>query len=405
MPRAIPKGQRTKYQGISKIGPGRFLIRLQWVDQRTGKKRKKECMLEGTVEEALSLQLQLRAKKTQELTAIPCDSRMKFRDFAVRWMKKHKTLRRLSPSTQTRYLLELAHMNLKFGDWWIDQVDVEAIEQWQMELLKKYAPQTINTWFRTFRLIMERAVRDGLIPRNTARDVPSLPEKRTTGVRGRSLTPKEFSKFIEICSLEDYTRVPEDVRRHLLLIAWTGMRTGEALALRFEDIKEHEIHIQRSVWRGQVKSTKTDDPRRVAMPQPLIELIAQQKTWLDATQHPGRPSGLIFPAVEAQSKGALARGATTEIRWFRAKSTLLKAIAIVCEDAGLQRISPHSLRRTFEDLLREAGVEQMVRRAVAGWRTEKAQGIYATVGSKDRQAAAWAMETLVKQSDPSKKGS
>ena len=46
-------------------------------------------------------------------------------------------------------------------------------------------------------------------------------------------------------------------------------------------------------------------------------------------------------------------------------------------------------------MMREAGLEQMVRRAVAGWRTEKVQGIYATVVSKDRQAAARAMGNLV----------
>lgn len=42
-------------------------------------------------------------------------------------------------------------------------------------------------------------------------------------------------------------------------------------------------------------------------------------------------------------------------------------------------ISAHSLRRTWENLLREAGVEQLVRRSMAGWRSEKAQAIYATV--------------------------
>ena len=61
----------------------------------------------------------------------------------------------------------------------------------------------------------------------------------------------------------------------------------------------------------------------------------------------------------------------------------------------MPRVSAQGLRRTFEDLLREAGVEQLVRRAVAGWRSEKAQGIYATVRREDRDAAADAVLKLV----------
>jgi len=37
--------------------------------------------------------------------------------------------------------------------------------------------------------------------------------------------------------------------------------------------------------------------------------------------------------------------------------------------------------------MREAGVDQLVRRALAGWRSEKAQAIYATVNKDERDAA------------------
>jgi hypothetical protein len=42
--------------------------------------------------------------------------------------------------------------------------------------------------------------------------------------------------------------------------------------------------------------------------------------------------------------------------------------------------------------MREAGVDDFVRRSIAGWRTERAQGIYATTKRCERDAVG---ETLV----------
>ena len=91
--------------------------------------------------------------------------------------------------------------------------------------------------------------------------------------------------------------------------------------------------------------------------------------------------------------GALRRKG--EVSWYRSQSRVQRAVAAVCEKPKMPTLTPHALRRTFEDLLREAGVEKMVRRAVAGWRTDTAQGIYATVKREERDAAAAALVELV----------
>lgn len=49
----------------------------------------------------------------------------------------------------------------------------------------------------------------------------------------------------------------------------------------------------------------------------------------------------------------------------------------------------------WENLLRAAGVDQLVRRALAGWRSERAQEIYATVAKEERDAAGTAIVDLV----------
>lgn len=61
-----------------------------------------------------------------------------------------------------------------------------------------------------------------------------------------------------------------------------------------------------------------------------------------------------------------------------------------CNEASL-----HSFRRTYENLLRQAGVDQLGRPSLAGWRSEEAQEIYAGVDQKERGAAAQALVRLV----------
>ncbi len=72
-----------------------------------------------------------------------------------------------------------------------------------------------------------------------------------------------------------------------------------------------------------------------------------------------------------------------------------KPLRAVVAKAGVRPISPHSFRRTYENLLRKAGVDQLVRQSIAGWRTDTAQAIYATVDRSERDDAAKAITELV----------
>ena len=72
-----------------------------------------------------------------------------------------------------------------------------------------------------------------------------------------------------------------------------------------------------------------------------------------------------------------------------------KPLRKVLKRAGITPVSPHSFRRTMENLARRAGVDDLVRRAQAGWRTESAQAIYATVDASERKAAGLAVVELV----------
>ena len=97
------------------------------------------------------------------------------------------------------------------------------------------------------------------------------------------------------------------------------------------------------------------------------------------------------------AKGGQTRRGVDELSWHRRENVLDAPLRKVVEAAGITPISLHSLRRTYENLLRKAGVDDLVRRSMAGWRSEEAQRIYANVDPEERQAAAKALVALVEK--------
>jgi len=405
-----PDAQPTRYPGVRRLPDGRYLIRRTWTDPKTGRRAQRHKIVEGTLEAAVEERAGL---QPAQIGARP--TRPRFESFATSWLKRHDAKRNLAASTLERYTNDTAHLILDFGGWWVDAITVDALDTWQDDARKAHAAPTVNGRLRTLRLILDRAMHDGVVASNSARALATLPEARTKGARGRSLSADQFRGFLkavtrlgEIGAEVERQRVAAhaegkhgqrghgdgiapDLARAVVALSWTGARIGEVIALRFDDIAAGELAIERSVWRGKVKATKTDDPRRVTLVGPLEQAIEEQRRWLLERQHPGLESGLIFPASPGHGLGR--RG--DDIVWYRSQSAIRASVAAACDRAKVPRITPHALRRTFEDLLREAGVEDLVRRAVAGWRTDKAQGIYATVKRGERDAAAAAVVELV----------
>jgi integrase len=77
--------------------------------------------------------------------------------------------------------------------------------------------------------------------------------------------------------------VVERVRDHLLargdrrsatlvsVLAYAGVRPGEALALTFGDVRQRTILVERSVSLGEIKETKTGRLRSVRLLPPLAD--------------------------------------------------------------------------------------------------------------------------------------
>jgi len=354
-------------------------------------------MVATSFAEAVALKEQLKGT-----APTPPRTRQRFAAFAEQYLVVHAE--QFESSTLARYTGEVAHWIVRLGPNYVDAITAGDIRAAMATMTKKEAaPATVNGRLRVLRQILDDAVSDGLLAANPARSVKALTERRTRGRRGNSLTAEELRRFVEMVEVLAGREIARDIARLLLVLAWTGMRRGEAFALKWSDRVDGELHIERSVWRGEEKGVKTDDPRRVTIVEPLALVLDEQRRWLLEEQHAGLSSGLMFPASATHRAAAQARYPKREFGWHRSASCLDEPIRIVADAAQVTPISPHSFRRTLENLARRAGVDELVRRAQAGWRTETAQALYASVDPAERRAAGEAVVRLVMSENEAKR--
>lgn len=124
------------------------------------------------------------------------------------------------------------------------------------------------------------------------------------------------------------------------VLAYAGLRPGEALGLRWGDVRERTILVQRSISLGEEADTKTRQHRTVRL---LAPLAADLRAWRMAA---GRPDAvqLVFPGQDGQP-------------WTQAayQSWRRRAFGRAIRAAGLAHARPYDLRHSFASLLLHEG--------------------------------------------------
>jgi len=335
----------------------------------------RERLLRGTLAEARALREQLRAELAAG--ALPGPRRQTIRDFALSWMRRRAARVRTSTAQHYADVLGL-HVLPVLGDLWIDAVTRADVEDWVAEMARKARPATVNSRLRVLRSLLGDAADELGITDPSAR-VRALPETQ----RRRGLTLGELRGLLDAAGGEP------DHYSLLLTLALTGMRWGEATALRWDDIDEQlgVIRIERSHRGGLISGTKTGSARTCALPDRLAEVLREHRRRLLSQQHPGLAAGLVFATI--------GRGGQVALRTPR---SLTRAFARWCKAAGIERkVSPHDLRRTFVDLLRQAHVGAVVARSLVGHSTEAMRAHYSTVGEAEQREAVARVVRLVEE--------
>ena len=202
---------------------------------------------------------------------------------------------------------------------------------------------------------------------------------------GRTLTREQAQQLLE--TLKEH--------RHeslYLLMLSTGMRRGEALGLKWEDLNPATgvVRIKRNLKRegGRIVTadTKTLRSRRaVNLPIPVLEALQRNRVLQDAERadlgDAWIESGFIF---------------TTSIGTPIDPRNLYREFTQICERAGLGHWHPHELRHSAASLMLASGVKLQVVSEVLGHSSIRMTAdIYGHILDPDRQQAASAMSEVL----------
>jgi integrase len=268
---------------------------------------------------------------------VPSKGRTTLNDYAPAWIESRLTSKgeRLRPKTRELYesFLRL-HILPALGEAQLHQLTTSRIRAWHTALLA-YGPgqSTAAKSYRLLRTILNTAVEDGHLASNPC------------SVKGAGVEPDEERAIPTIGAVDALAaEVAPQVRLIVLFAAFVGLRRGEMLALRREDIdllhRTVGVRLQRQEQKGGghlIAPPKTDAGKRhLVIPTGLVPDI---EAHLDRWAGPG-PDGFLFVGA----KGGPLRICVWQREWTRARSAL-----------GLEGVRLHDLRHVAGTLAASTG--------------------------------------------------
>lgn len=265
----------------------------------------------------------------------------------------------------------------QFGKRRLDELTQPMIEKWLVSL--PLAPQTVNHILYSFRKVLREAKRDKLIRENPLQEPEPL--KKNHKVRDafgmdelRLLFPKTQKALLNVWKIQKYATL-------FMTMATTGIRSGEARALAWKHLLPGRwLFVERAVkMGGKIGTTKTKDLRVIALPERTQMQLAK---WKKETPFKD-PEHLIFYGLAADQP----LDVETPTHFLPGA---LERAQIVVEGRNLV---PHSLRHTYNTVMRQVLPEEILRR-FTGHKTVEMTDWYDHAVMQDRIAKlepSWAL--------------
>ena len=190
--------------------------------------------------------------------------------------------------------------------------------------------------------------------------VPHIPMLEERNVRKGFFEREEF--------LAVRAAAPDYLKPLITAAYYTGMRKGELLGLRWNQVNLHERTIQLHP-----QETKNEEARKIFMPEALYQCLSAQRMVRDF-QYPDCPFVFFRDGKH--------------IRSFR------DAWNKACQDIGLEGRLFHDLRRTAVRNLIRCGVSEAVAMRISGHKTRSVFSRYNIVSESDLVEAAQALNAF-----------
>jgi integrase len=328
--------------------------------------------------EALAFEAEIRRRRVLgDLRSLDA-GRQTLQEFAEDWWRLY-ALPNLAPSTLASYAsLWDAHVLPRLGVTPLRELDPLSLAAFRSELAAEgVGAAAVRRTMVILQGVLERAVEWQRIAANPARAVRKPPQRRERAVRPPS--PREVerirARLLESERLRDAVLVS--------VLAYAGLRPGEALALTWGHLGERTVLVEQAVALGQLKATKTGRTRTVRL---LAPLAGDLREWQIKLGRPG-DDALIFPGRSGEVWGDDAW------RYWR-RGVFAPAVNAVGLKASVR---PYDLRHAFVSLLLAEGANVVEIARQAGHSPTMTLSIYAHLFDEEAGAERVSAEDEIRR--------
>lgn len=296
-----------------------------------------------------------------------------FKDFARDWFETYVKANNKAGERRNKEMLLRVHLVPFFGDFYLDEVTSRDIERYKAELVSSgYAPRTVNLHLACLGKLYQCAIDWEVVLKNPVRKVQRSKDRKD---KWAFLDFEEAQKFLD--------GVPPPWKPLFLTAMRTGMRQGEILGLRWEDIdwKRGVIFVRNSLYDEKLYPTKSYASRDVPMTSDLFGTLLNLKQ--------KAKSEYVFPAEDGSSLH---------------RKTLTRPLVTALRKSGVKRIRFHDLRHTYASHLVMAGVPIKTVQELLGHSDLKMTLRYAHLTPQCKKEAVAALEGKILDGTWSKSG-
>jgi integrase len=261
-------------------------------------------------------------------------SRARLGEYARDWLRTYegRTARGIRPETVEEYGRDLElHVLPVLGARRLSEIEQRDLKLLSRDLADKgLSAATVRVVMAPLRALFATAVEEGLLRTNPAAGLRlGAGVRADPAVKRRALDEEQLGRLIE--------ETPERWRLVVRFLAQTGVRVGELVALRWEDVDlaRRRVHVRRRLYKGRVDVPKSRFGLRTI---PISTRLAR-----DLRAHRGRASDEDWLFV-GPSGGQL-----------RAEYVLKFIVRPAAVRAGVPWVGVHTLRHTCASILFRSG--------------------------------------------------
>lgn len=339
MSRRRTYGEGSSYQRAS---DGRWAGSLRYEDPLTGASRR--TTVYGATEREVVRKISA-IRKRIDAGAPAKDVGVSFDTYALSWVESTLEVSDRKASTKTLYagLTKTHIIGSQLGALRLKKITPPAVERFLLALRKSgKSGSTIRQIYTIGRAILDAAVRDGLLARNP---FAAVKRPKVTATEAAYLSPDQVAALLKAAEPSRYAAM-------FALLVNTGLRRGEALALRWPDV---DLTNKRARVRGTLARVDGD-----------LVVTATKSERSNRTIPLSEPAAGVLKAVKVRQAAERLRAGsvwtdtgyvfTTELGQPCDPRNALRALKVAAAAAHLDGIGLHTLRHSAASVMLSAGV-------------------------------------------------